>query len=333
MSVVDEMTGRDDMGGGDDDATGIPTVDGVHPALQVGYDMADRVERVVLGQQRAVRLAVAGLLAGEHLLLHDEPGVGKTTLARALARVLGGTFGRIQGTVDLLPGDLTGVTLVDPRSGNWTFRPGPLLSNVVLVDELNRLSPRTQSALLEAMAEGQVTVDGESHAVPTPFVVIATMNPHGSAGTFPFAAGQLDRFGVSLSLGASPREIERRLLGGEGGMAHVDELAPVAGPQRVAAFVEHANAIEVAPEIIEYVLDLCEAVRRSQHLSTRAPLAVLGVARAWAALHRSSYVGPDDVKAVVPSVLGHRAATDSGELDQGVSIVRRAVDAVAAPRP
>lgn len=303
------------------------------PVTELGQRLVESVARVVLGHDQGIRLAVAGLLGGQHLLLHDEPGVGKTTLARALARVLGGSFARIQGTVDLLPGDLTGVSLIDPRSGSWSFRPGPLLSNVVLVDEINRLSPRTQSALLEAMAEGQVTVDGESHAVPRPFVVIATMNPTGSAGTFPFATGQLDRFGLSISLGASPRDIERRLLGGEGGFAGLDRLGPVATPEALVGGADQVARIVTDPRLIDYVLDLCDEVRHHRHLSTRAPLAVLGVARSWAALDGRGHVAPDDVKAVAAAVLGHRAAATSEDLDEGAEVVRRALAAVGAPRP
>ncbi|MEM9033459.1 MAG: AAA family ATPase [Actinomycetota bacterium] len=303
------------------------------PVTELGRRMVDSVAQVVLGQEASIRLAVAGLLGGQHLLLHDEPGVGKTTLARALARALGGSFSRIQGTVDLLPGDLTGVTLVDPRSGSWAFRPGPLLSNVVLVDEINRLSPRTQSALLEAMAEGQVTVDGESHAVPQPFVVIATMNPAGSSGTFPFATGQLDRFGLSISLGASPRDIERRLLGGEGGFARLETVSPVGEPGAFVGSTHESDRVAADPRVVEYVLDLCDEVRRHRHLSTRAPLAVLSIARSWALLDGRSHVAPDDVKAVAVAALGHRAAASSEELDEGADVVRRALDDVGAPRP
>lgn len=302
-------------------------------ATELSRALVEVAGSVVLGHGQTIRLAVAGLLAGQHVLLHDEPGVGKTTLARALARATGGSFARIQGTVDLLPGDLTGVTLVDPRSNTWTFRPGPLLANVVLVDEINRLSPRTQSALLEAMAEGQVTVDGESHAVPDPFVVIATMNPAGSSGTFPFATGQLDRFGLSLSLGASSREVERRLLSGEGGLASVDSLPIVGRPEQLAAFPDRIAAVVAHPAIIEYVLEICDAVRRSHRLSTRAPLTTLAVARSWAILAGRSYISPDDVRAVAEAVLAHRVVEGSDDLASGRDLVVRVLDSVAAPRP
>ncbi len=186
--------------------------------------VVDAIAAVVLGRRPQIELCVAAAVTGNHVLLDDEPGVGKTTLAKALAITLGGSFARIQGTVDLLPGDLTGVTVVDPATGVWSLRPGPLLNDVVLVDEVNRISPRTQSALLEAMAERQVTIDGTTHPLSPHFVTIATMNPRGSNGTFVLTEGQVDRFGVVVSLGGADSTDELELLRGRGGAAALDDL-------------------------------------------------------------------------------------------------------------
>ncbi len=180
----------------------------------VGASIVANVERVLLGKGEQVRIVVAALLASGHVLIEDAPGVGKTLLAKAVARSIGGTVGRVQGTADLLPADITGVTIFDQERRDWDFRPGPLFNHVLLVDEINRATPRAQSALLEAMAEGHVTVDGSQHDLPEPFLVLATQNPFGDAGTFPLIAGEYDRFAVSVSLGLPGREVERALLRG-----------------------------------------------------------------------------------------------------------------------
>lgn len=256
-------------------------------------------------------MAAAAFTAGGHVLFEDIPGVGKTLLAKALAASIGGTFGRIQGTPDLLPSDLTGVTVYDDDTRTWNFRPGPLFNHVVLVDELNRATPRTQSALLEAMAEGQVTIDGTTHPLPDPFFVVATQNPHGGdIGTFPLVAGQRDRFAVSLSLGLPGREAELQVLSGSGGDHALAGLTPTADLETWRRIRDDLEEVFVHPRVAAYVLDIIDAIRgqtvSSQPLSTRASLSLLRLARARALSAGRSYVEPDDVQAVAVSGLSHR---------------------------
>lgn len=273
--------------------------------------LVDGAATVLIGDPGPIQTAVAAFVGSGHVLFEDIPGVGKTLLAKALARLVGGSFGRVQGTPDLLPSDLTGVTVFDEDRREWTFHPGPLFHNVVLVDELNRATPRTQSALLEAMAERQVTVDGTSHALPDPFVVIATQNPQsGDLGTFPLVAGQRDRFAVSLSLGLPNREAELRVLHGQGGEHALETLRPVAGLDRWRALRSTIDDVYVHPVVMQYVLDVIEIVRQRagsrQPISTRAALTLVRVARGHALVADRDHVAPDDVQAVAVAVLAHR---------------------------
>lgn len=273
--------------------------------------LVDQVSGVVLGDSTPIRVAAAAFVAGGHVLFEDIPGVGKTLLAKALARSIGGTFGRVQGTPDLLPSDLTGTTVYDDTTRTWEFRPGPLFNNVVLVDELNRATPRTQSALLEAMAEGQVTVDGTTHPLPDPSFVVATQNPHGGdLGTFPLVAGQRDRFAVSLSMGLPGRAAEERILAGTGGDAALATLTPVADLATWRQARAQLDAIYVHAAVAAYALDVVDAVRAragaAQPLSTRAALALQRLARARALDAGRSFVEPDDLQAVAVPVLAHR---------------------------
>ena len=273
--------------------------------------LVDGASGVLIGDPQPIRVAAAAFLAGGHILFEDIPGVGKTLLAKALARLIGGSFGRVQGTPDLLPSDLTGVTVFDDDSRSWNFHPGPLFHNVVLADELNRATPRTQSALLEAMAERQVTVDGVSHALPDPFLVIATQNPQsGDLGTFPLVAGQRDRFAVSLSLGLPGREAELHVLNGHGGENALIALQPIAPLTRWIELRLALDDVYVHPAVLKYALDLVDAVRQRagsrQPISTRAALMMVRVSRAHAMVVGRDHVAPDDVQAVAVAVLAHR---------------------------
>jgi len=302
----------------------------------VGRALVDNLAGVVLGKRDEIVLVVAGLLAGGHVLLEDVPGVGKTLLAKSLARSVGGTAGRVQGTADLMPADITGVTVYDAARRQCDFHPGPIFRNVVLVDEINRATPRAQSALLEAMAESQVTVDGQARALPSPFFVVATQNPYGDVGTFPLVEGQTARFALVVSLGLPGREAERAVLQGDGGPEAMDRLAAVVdGPVLLAAQAEVDRAY-VAPTLVDYVLDLVEATRRHPELdhgvSPRASRVLLQVAKAHAAIDGRDFVAPDDVKAVAGPVLAHRlGAVARRGTDDTRNLVAGILAGVAAP--
>ncbi|MGQ0617935.1 MAG: AAA family ATPase [Acidimicrobiia bacterium] len=299
-------------------------------ARAVGSALVANVARVLLGKDDHIGMVVSGLLAGGHVLVQDIPGVGKTVLAKAMARSIGGSVGRVQGTADLLPSDITGVTSFDQGTGEWRFRPGPLFHNVVLVDEINRATPRAQSALLEAMAEGHATVDGTDHPLPEPFFVIATQNPYGDVGTFPLVEGQLDRFAVAISLGLPDRAIEGALLRGGGGTAELERLGPVVdGTDLLAAVRAVDRDVYVADALVEYVLDVATAVRArtagNHGISGRATLTLMRVAKAHAVVDGRAFVTPDDVKTVAGPVLAHRLGPTSNAATAAV-----VADALAA---
>ncbi|MCF6757548.1 AAA family ATPase [Pseudomonas balearica] len=268
------------------------------------------VNQVVLGKESQVRLAVTCLLARGHLLLEDLPGMGKTTLSHALARVMGLSFQRIQFTSDLLPGDILGTSVFDKDSGGFVFHPGPIFAELVLADEINRATPKSQSALLEAMEEGQVTIEGATRALPQPFFVIATQNPVSQSGTFALPESQLDRFLMRLSLGYPARAAERALLQGQSRRELLPELQPLLDHAALATIQQDVAQVRVSDALVDYVLRLAEATRSQPQfawgLSPRGSLALLAAARAWAYLDRRDYVIPEDVQAVLPAVLGHR---------------------------
>jgi len=270
----------------------------------------DAVNAIVRGKDDVVRLAFACLLARGHLLLEDLPGVGKTTLALALARVLGLDFGRIQFTSDLLPTDIVGVSVIDVAAGSLTFRPGPVFHQVVLADEINRATPRTQSALLEAMAEGQVSVEGRTHALPAPFFVIATQNPIEHYGTFPLPESQMDRFMMTLRMGYPGRDAERSLLADLDTRARLDRAGAVIELHELTGLQDQADDVRVAPAIIEYVLDLTGASRQSERLlvgiSPRGAEHWVCAAKALALLSGRDYCVPEDVQGVAAAVIAHR---------------------------
>jgi MoxR-like ATPase len=268
------------------------------------------VRSAYVGRDTTVRLALCCLMAEGHLLVEDHPGVGKTTLAKALARSLGLTFGRVQFTADLLPADVTGAMVFDRDSGQISFRPGPVFTNILLADELNRASPKAQSALLESMEEHQVSADGISHPLPKPFMVIATQNPYDAAGTFPLPHSQRDRFLLRLSLGYPDRAAEDALLAGTLTRPSPDALPGVGGADFLHSFAGAVLRSHVAPEVRGYVLDLIGETRSHPDLtvgaSPRAALAVLRAAGAVAVSTGRDYVTPDDVKLVAEPALGHR---------------------------
>jgi MoxR-like ATPase len=265
---------------------------------------------VVLGKEQVVRLAVSCLLARGHLLLEDLPGVGKTTLALALARILGLHFGRIQFTSDLLPADILGVSVLDPREGALNFRPGPIFHQIVLADEINRATPKTQSALLEAMAEGQVSTEGQTHTLPSPFFVIATQNPIEHYGTFPLPESQMDRFMMVLTMGYPNRDAERGLLESLDIRRRIDALSPLTGPEELLHIQAQVEEVKVAEPLLEYVLDLAGSSRSSDRLlvgiSPRGSESWVKAAKAYAFLAERDYCVPEDIQAVAEVVLAHR---------------------------
>ena len=273
-------------------------------------DCLHAVNRVVLGKEPQVRLALTCLLARGHLLIEDLPGMGKTTLSHALARVLGLSYQRIQFTSDLLPGDILGTSVFNRDSGQFVFHPGPIFAELVLADEINRATPKSQSALLEAMEEGQVTIEGATRPLPDPFFVIATQNPASQGGTFALPESQLDRFLMRLSLGYPARVAEKALLQGRARREMLPLLEAVLDHATLAAFQAEVPNIRTSDALLDYVLRLVEATRTQPQfawgLSPRAALALLGAARAWALLAGRDYVIPEDVQAVLPAVVGHR---------------------------
>ena len=280
-------------------------------------DLVDNVEQVILGRPEAVRLLVVGLLAEGHVLLEDAPGSGKTTLAKALARSLDLDFRRIQGTSDLLPSDLIGVSTWSASEERFVFRPGPLFGSIVLVDELNRASPRTQSALLECMEERRVTVDGETHELGRPFLVLATQNPLDFEGTYPLPESQLDRFLLRIRLGFPPRAVEREIVRARLAGDPLTRLAPVLRRAELLALLESVASVAVHDAVLDYALALVEATRTSPRLaagaSPRAALGLVRAARALARLAGREYVTPDDVQELTGPVLAHRLVPLDGE--------------------
>ncbi len=268
------------------------------------------INAVLLGKDAQVRLALACLLARGHLLLEDLPGMGKTTLSHALARVMGLSFQRIQFTSDLLPGDILGTSVFDKDTSRFVFHPGPIFAELVLADEINRATPKSQSALLEAMEEGQVTIEGATRPLPEPFFVIATQNPVSSGGTFTLPESQLDRFLMRLSLGYPAKAAEKALLLGETRRDLLPRLDSILDHAGLAAVQQTVAAVRVSDALADYVLRIAEATRTQPQfawgLSPRGSLALLAAARAWAYLDERDYVIPEDVQAVLPAVVGHR---------------------------
>jgi MoxR-like ATPase len=311
---------------------------GFEAATRLAGVLRDQVQQVLRGKPEPVELALVAVLSGGHLLVEDVPGVGKTLLAKALARSVGGVFRRVQCTPDLLPSELTGVSVFHLAGNEWEFRPGPLFAHVVLVDELNRATPRTQSALLEAMEERQVTVDGVTHALPHPFFLVATQNPYETTGTFPLVEGQLDRFSVVTHIGPPDPATERQLLLGEGGEGALTDLDSVSDPVQLADAIDAVRRIHCAPSVADYVIALANATRNHPDVaigaSPRASLALIHAAQAHALLVGRSYVVPDDVKHLCVPVLAHRLLLrDATTLREAQAFLSTLVEGVAVPHP
>ncbi len=293
------------------------------------HEASAQIASVILGKDAEIRLALTALLAGGHLLIEDVPGVGKTTLAKALANTLGLGFRRIQFTSDLLPADVVGVSIYRPASGAFDFHPGPIFTSVLLADELNRATPKTQSALLEAMAEAQVSTDGRTLPLPKPFFVIATQNPHDQAGAYPLPESQLDRFLLTINLGLPDREAERHLLRRDARQPLLDTLSPLFDSAAVLALQHQVAHLHVSDALLDYVQDLLAATRSSsafRHgLSPRAGLALLAAGRAHAYLAGRDFTLPEDIKAVFVALARHRLAplrdSDGGVLSQLATIL------------
>ena len=297
------------------------------------------INRVVLGKAKVVRMCVVALLAGEHVLLEDVPGVGKTLIGKALARSVTGTFHRIQFTPDLMPADITGSSIFDPREQRFVVTCGPIFANIVLADEINRTTPRTQSALLEAMAERQVSIDGQTMPLPEPFLVIATQNPLEFEGTYPLPESQLDRFLFRISVGYPDRQSERTLLAAHRYGQPVEQLEPVLDCNQVLELQRAVRDVHLEPTIEEYILDIVDATRTCPDLhvgvSVRGTLALYRASQALAFVEGRDYVVPDDVKSLAVPVLAHRVIPrgylQGGQRAAVEALIARLVEQVPVP--
>ena len=277
------------------------------------------ISSLVIGKERQITLSVTCLLANGHLLIEDLPGMGKTTLCHALARVLGLEFSRVQFTSDLLPGDMLGVSIFDAEAQNFRFHKGPIFSQLVLADEINRASPKTQSALLEAMEEKQVSVDGETFSLPKPFFVIGTQNPVHQSGTYPLPESQLDRFLMRIELGYPNPEAEKTMLKQQS--ISLDSLEQVLTPEKLNSIQQSVSQIHASDKLLDYVLALVTQTRNDSSypnpLSPRASKAILIAAKAWALIDKRDYVIPEDVQAIIPAVCEHRLRSDYSTYNKG----------------
>jgi len=297
--------------------------------------LTDQISTIIVGKQAQILDCVACILAGGHLLIEDLPGVGKTTLAHALAASLGLRFSRVQFTADLMPSDLIGVSVYERSTEAFVFHPGPVFTQVLLADEINRAGPKTQSALLEAMEEQQVTAENETRALPLPFFVIATQNPSDQLGTYPLPESQLDRFLMCITLGYPDRASERELLAGSDRRALVDQLQPVMTPAELLVLQQSVLRVHASGALLDYLQALIAATRSGQWfvdgLSPRAGIAVLRAAKARALLDRRDYVAPDDIQAILPQTIAHRLVPVSGAGRGRREQVRAMLQAIALP--
>lgn len=294
--------------------------------------LLDSANQIILGKQQQIRLAVCCLLAKGHLLIEDIPGVGKTTLSHTLAKLFGLNYQRIQFTSDILPADIIGSSVFDAENHQFTFHPGPIFNQMILADEINRSTPKAQSALLEAMEEHQVTVEGKTYPLPFPFFVIATQNPSHQIGTFPLPESQLDRFLMRIELGYPNHKAERELLTGQHRHSLIDTLQTQLPPEQLAAMQQAVNEVHASPALLDYLQAIIDFTRQSGEyhsgLSPRAGLALLTAAKAWAFMDQRNAVLPEDVQAVLPAVAGHRIRSGSTDSE---AIVAPILSQVAIP--
>jgi len=296
-------------------------------------DVIGQIGRVLYGKEEQIKLALSCLIADGHLLIEDLPGMGKTTLAQALAQVLGLDYRRVQFTSDLLPGDILGVSVFDPKTAQFSFHEGAVFTQVLLADEINRSSPRTQSALLEAMEERQVTQEGNTRRLPAPFFVIATQNPFSQAGTYPLPESQLDRFLMCISLGYPSPQAERRILSGEDPRTQLPQLQCQLKEDQVTGWQKQVNQIHASDAILDYVQRLVAFTRQQPDfpagLSPRGAMGLLKSARAWAMIHNRDFVLPDDIQAVLPAVVEHRVQGVDRHTSGGKGFSERLLQQVA----
>ena len=295
----------------------------------------DNCRKVILGKDEAIEKVLVCFLCSGHILLEDVPGTGKTMLLRSFAKSVGGDFRRIQFTPDLLPSDLTGINFYNMKASEFEFRPGPLFSQIILADEINRATPRTQSSLLEAMEERQISVDGVTYLMAEPFMVMATQNPLESYGTFPLPDAQIDRFFMRLSLGYMSREEELSVIARRPAAAIVSELPCVVAPEETATLKEERTRVTVAPEVADYIMDIITATRAgagpSAGVSTRGGIALYQAAQTMAALHGRDYVIPEDVRDLAVPVLAHRTGGGSVSRADSESYIQRLLGEIKAP--
>lgn len=322
------------LGGSVGDAVGMAEV------AELAGRIATNIQRIIVGKPEVVRIALVTLLAEGHLLVEDVPGVGKTSLAKALARSIDCSVSRVQFTPDLLPGDITGMSIYNRNTTEFEFRPGPVFANIVIADEINRASPKTQSALLECMAEHQVTVDGATYALASPFMVVATQNPIEMDGTYPLPEAQRDRFTARVSVGYPDVSAELAMVDEHAASDPLDSLRPVTDARRVQSVIEAVRRVHVGPEVRQYCVDLVGTTRRLPDLrlgaSPRATLQLVRAARAQAALAGRGFVVPDDVQAVAVPVLAHRLLLTPDALAarrSAVDLVRSLIGRQAVPAP
>ena len=295
----------------------------------------DNCGKIIVGKDEVIRQVTVSFLCGGHVLLEDVPGTGKTMLLRSFSRTVGGEFKRIQFTPDLLPSDLTGINFYNPKTGEFEFRPGPLFASMILADEINRATPRTQSALLEAMEEGQITIDGTTRPMRQPFMVMATQNPIESYGTFPLPEAQMDRFFMRLSMGYMEREQEMSVISRPSTLALVEDLQQVVTMEQTLQLRQQLHQVHVSQDVMAYMMDIVQATRKAGVLvggvSTRGAIALYKASQVTAAMEGRDYVIPEDVVREALPVLSHRLTTASGSRADGENFLKEQIQALAVP--